>query len=1121
MARRRLWVSPIAWWRVPRRGGGRRSGWPVGRARLRAAWPSWGLQTKVSALLALTVAVAILVVGLVMGREGDAALRAEAQRQAQATAALAARIAQYHFASARDRLSDLAQKPTLLEAVATNDAETVAALLHRYGPRQDPMIGSVHWVDAAGVLRASTSPTAPLGQNVAGQLWFFAARSVLEARIGTPLANGPADRAIVPVSVALRDPDGTFLGLLVGPLDLAALTDSLALAAVRPSQRVLLVDTRTDIIGGSTRPDDLLQPVATLGLTTDWRQLPPATVVAVGTPPTEQLLIGQAPVAGLPWVVLVVEPYDAALGVLQVLLQRGGELLLVVVLVAALAGWLLGRSLVQPLVELRTAARRVAAGELGYMVPVHSRDELGQVASSFNTMSAALARAYARSRAAAQREALLNRINARVRASLDVDAVLRTTVEELGAALGAGRCCLHLVRGEELQAYAYEWTRPGVASLRDVQPCLLPLSRLAGRERRPIVIPDLDAAPGLVDPALGPHPDWRAIGIRALLVTPLFMNDELLGTICVHETTGPRAWTADDIALVEGVAGEAAMALTNARLYAEAERRAERLAAVTRINRAISARLDLVRLIEVVGEALGQLVPFDRLSLVRFEPDGQHYRVLGAIWRVPPVWEPAPLNPMAGTPIEIVYRERRALIRHDFANPPPDLPLSVRERQMLAGGLRSQVIVPILAPPEAPEASPAVLGAVALVGREPRQYGPEDVALLEPIADQLAVALQNADLYSEVVASQRRLATIIAGIAEGVLVLDETGRVALWNAAAERLLGLPAAEALGQPWQAALRGADAAGRPLADAASALAQAIATGRAATLEVRAEPAPGQACWLSVSLAPVCVDQGQHLALTCRDVSAYKAVEQLKSDFVATVSHELRTPLASIKGYAATLRQRHDQLPAATQEEYLTIINEEADRLNALVGELLDVARLERGTASIACQPVALAPLVARAVELARVRTDRHTFVVDVPAELRVLAAPDRLEQVLTNLLDNARKYSPQGGAIRVAAAPAPLDAVTVTVTDEGIGIPPERQAELFRPFARVENVLTRQTEGAGLGLYICRQLVERMGGHISLHSAPGAGTTVIVTLRAAVPLAGEPLPTVGPAAEVRLA
>lgn len=1126
--RRRQPFGALARW-LPRRPprAGPAWGWPIGRPRLRGGPPRWSLQTKVSLLLALTVACAVLALGLVMYREGEAALRGEALRQAQATAALAARVAQYHFVSVRDRLTDLAQRPTLLQAAAEDDVAAVAELLRRYGPRQGAVVDTVHWIDRRGVLRVSTSPAAPVGQSYAARLWFFAARTRLEASIGMPLLDELSGQAIVPVSVPLRDAEGEFLGLLVGPLDLAALADSLALAAVRPSQRVLLLDERTDLIATSTQPADLLQPVTALGLTGDWRRLPPAGVVAVGLPPSDRWLVAQARTPGLPWAVLVTEPHGEALAVVEALVQRGGQLLVLAVLLAALGGWLLGYGLVRPLVELRQAARRVAAGDLGYTVPVRGHDELGQVARSFNAMSAALAQAYARSvaaeraaQAAAQREALLNRINARVRASLDVDTVLRTTVAELGEALGAARCCLHLVQHGELRACAYEWMRLGVPSARQQDIRAVPLSRLAGHRRCSIALADLERAPELADPALGPQPDWQAMGVRAILVTPLLVNDRLLGSIAVHETAGPRAWTADEIALVEGVAGAAAVALTNARLYAEAKRRAERLAAIARINRAISARLDLARLVEVVGDALGQLVPFDRLALVRFEPDGQYYRVLGAIWRVPPVWQPARLNPVVGTPLEIVYRERRPVIRDDFADPPPDLPLSARERQMLAGGLRSQVLVPIFAPSEPSETTPAVLGALALVSRVPRQYGPEEVALLEPIADQLAVAIHNADLYAQVVASQRRLATIIAGIAEGVLVLDEAGRVALWNAAAERLLGLPAARALGQPWQAVLRGTDAAGRPLADPTSALAEAIAAGRAATVEVRVEPLPEQVCWLSVSLAPVEVDQGRHLALTCRDVSAYKAVEQLKSDFVATVSHELRTPLASIKGYAATLRQRRSRLPASVQEEYLTIINEEADRLNTLVNELLDVARLERGVAAIACQPVALAPLVARAVELVRVRTDQHTFAVDVPAELQVLAAPDRLEQVLTNLLDNARKYSPRGGTIRVAAAAEPPDAVTLLVADEGVGIPPERQAELFRPFVRVENVLTRQTEGAGLGLYISRQLVERMGGRIALRSAPGAGTTVLVTLRAAPAAPMAPLSASPPAPEVRL-
>jgi signal transduction histidine kinase len=133
-------------------------------------------------------------------------------------------------------------------------------------------------------------------------------------------------------------------------------------------------------------------------------------------------------------------------------------------------------------------------------------------------------------------------------------------------------------------------------------------------------------------------------------------------------------------------------------------------------------------------------------------------------------------------------------------------------------------------------------------------------------------------------------------------------------------------------------------------------------------------------------------------------------------------------------------------------------------------------------------------------AALSSDRPRLVVAVPPDLMVVAAPDRLEQVVANLVENAIKYSPRGGTIRVTAARRGAEAVTLAVSDEGIGIPEERQGELFRPFARVEHVLTQQAQGAGLGLYICKQLVERMGGTIALASAPGRGTTVTVTLSA---------------------
>jgi PAS domain S-box-containing protein len=423
-----------------------------------------------------------------------------------------------------------------------------------------------------------------------------------------------------------------------------------------------------------------------------------------------------------------------------------------------------------------------------------------------------------------------------------------------------------------------------------------------------------------------------------------------------------------------------------------------------------------------------------------------------------------------------------------------------------------------------------VLGALGLASREPGRYGPAELELLEPIAGQLAVALRNADLYAEVAASQRRLEAIVGGIGDGVFVTDPDGRISLWNAAAERLLGYSAAEVLGRRWQEVVHGRGADGLSLEDSSRGLIATLRERGVAHAEAQFLTRQGGELWVSVAIATLTVDDARHWVLVFRDISAYKEVERLKSDFVATVSHELRTPLASIKGYAATLLQRRDRLPPEIRDEYLAIINAEANRLNALVSDLLAVARLERGEVRLERVPTALAPIAHRVAErVARTERDAetldgttryagpsaagdgaahsasdapsHRVEVAVPADLLALAAPDRLEQVVGNLVENAVKYSPRGGTIRIEGGTRDLATVYLAVADDGVGIPADRQDEVFQPFARVENVLTRETEGAGLGLYICQQLVERMGGTITLASEPGRGTTVTVSLEAA--------------------
>ncbi|GEM_PF-1671025 len=226
-----------------------------------------------------------------------------------------------------------------------------------------------------------------------------------------------------------------------------------------------------------------------------------------------------------------------------------------------------------------------------------------------------------------------------------------------------------------------------------------------------------------------------------------------------------------------------------------------------------------------------------------------------------------------------------------------------------------------------------------------------------------------------------------------------------------------------------------------------------------------------------------------------------DRLKTAFLATVSHELRTPLASIKGFASTLLADDVTWDAESQRDFIETIDHEADRLTELIGQLLDMSRLESGTLRIERERCHLADIVTRISERLERLTARHRLVWEVaPALPPLYADPIRIGNVLTNLVENAAKFAPVGTRITIASWTED-DQVVVSVADEGPGVAPEHQARLFERFYRVDNELTRSRPGTGLGLAICKGLVEAHGGRIWMESEPGQGATFFFSLPAA--------------------
>jgi two-component system sensor histidine kinase KdpD len=241
-----------------------------------------------------------------------------------------------------------------------------------------------------------------------------------------------------------------------------------------------------------------------------------------------------------------------------------------------------------------------------------------------------------------------------------------------------------------------------------------------------------------------------------------------------------------------------------------------------------------------------------------------------------------------------------------------------------------------------------------------------------------------------------------------------------------------------------------------------------------------------------------ENARLAQQAAEVKILREVDRLRSELIANVSHEIRTPLGLIKISASSLQMDDAAFDRATQQKFLNSISEEATKLERIVEHLLDLGRIESGRLRLDRQPTDLAALIGTTIKSMEALSNQHRLVFDSSAEPLVATVDvKRVEQVLRNLLDNAIKYSPEGGTVTVHAYQGDAQ-ILVAVSDEGIGIPAEEWDRIFERFHRVENELTRRMRGAGLGLAVCRGIIEAHGGRIWAESQPGAGSTFCFTL-----------------------
>ncbi len=348
-------------------------------------------------------------------------------------------------------------------------------------------------------------------------------------------------------------------------------------------------------------------------------------------------------------------------------------------------------------------------------------------------------------------------------------------------------------------------------------------------------------------------------------------------------------------------------------------------------------------------------------------------------------------------------------------------------------------------------------------------------------------------------AERARLAAVLAYMGDGVIMVDGDGRISLMNAAAARLLGTGARAAEGRSLVDVTRDHElvaAARRSLAGAKTEAPFLLEMG-----------IPRRS--IQVVATPVPAERGDQIGslLLLQDVTDLRQAEAMRREFVANVSHELRTPVASLKALAETLDDGALEDPPAARL-FLARMLVEADRLALLVEELLELALLESGAAKLAQQPFNVATVVQRAAERLQANADHRGIMLLVqpcPEEAMVIGDALRLERVLVNLLDNAVKFTPPGGHIRLGCE-ARAGQALIAVADTGAGIPARDRARVFERFYKADRA--RASSGIGLGLAIAKHTVEAHGGRIWLESAEGGGSTFFVSLPLAP--AGDPAP-----------
>lgn len=553
--------------------------------------------------------------------------------------------------------------------------------------------------------------------------------------------------------------------------------------------------------------------------------------------------------------------------------------------------------------------------------------------------------------------------------------------------------------------------------------------------------------------------------VRSAIAAPLLREDQVLGVLTL---THPRIdhFSAADVELVRSVSAQAAVAIENAHLFAELEQRVFDLEGLNTTSRELTSALDPMDVARRVATRCAEMLNAPLVALVHLDGDRGPWPLVTLV-----NGEEQPLLTLG--PVQAALNDHEPVLL-DNAGAQIEL-LANNEAPLGETWLGMPLVL-----------GDAIDGLLIAADTRPNAFDAYERQLLTALAGQAAVAMESARLYAAAAEERTILAAVIEAVSDGIMLTDE-GIVVVANPAAGQIVGVDHMALLNQPLATFFPMLPVLGHEgsLHNSEVTINQRVYTVNAAPLR-----------------NPTSATGGQVVVL--QDITYFKELDELKSHFVSTVSHDLKSPLTAIQGYAQLVADGHMGTINDMQRDALQAVVRNSGAMTVLISDLLDLGKIEAGI-GLDPQQTDLAVLVREVMDEMQMRAKLAHLELhqELPQSLPLVADPARIRQVLSNLISNAIKYTPEGGTVRVSARNG-NGKVQVQVQDSGLGIPDDALPRIFDRFYRIKRDEDSSIEGTGLGLAIVKSIIEEHGGSIEVDSTLGAGSTFNVML----PVVGQP-------------